>query len=104
MKYSGVYMVETHKPTQESDLTLSSDECRAYLKAVCDLKFQQLDTLLETVHSVVWNFQLFRKSEVGQARNHKRRDPETNNFFLFSVFVFDFYTYTYNDFNRQVSL
>jgi hypothetical protein len=44
MKSPGIYMVTTHKPTQESDLTLSSDECRNYLKAVLDLKLKQLDT------------------------------------------------------------
>jgi hypothetical protein len=34
MKSSGVYIVKAHKPTQESDLTISNDECSAYLTAI----------------------------------------------------------------------
>ncbi len=52
MKSSGVYMVKAHKPTQESDLTISNDECSAYLTAIRDLKFSQLNPFLETVHSI----------------------------------------------------
>jgi hypothetical protein len=52
VRSAGVYMVKAHKPNTESELTLSQEECTSYFRAVRDLDFQSLDSLLDTVHSL----------------------------------------------------
>ncbi len=52
VRSADVYMVKAHKPNTESELNLSQEECTSYFRAVRDLDFQSLDSLLDTVHSI----------------------------------------------------
>jgi hypothetical protein len=52
MKSHGVYLVKAHKPDNEANIKISSEEGKSFLNNMEKLNFSTLSTLFDIVHSV----------------------------------------------------